>query len=164
VDKRLDILASVIQRKSTIFELTEFEHAYAPPFSSAKDPINIAGFVAENILEKQLHLFYWDQVADATEDDIILDVRTAKEFAEGSIEGAINIPVDELRERINELPTDKRILLFCQVGLRGYLAYRILKQKGFQQVFSLSGGYMLYKSCSEERSSLERASTSNLLL
>lgn len=164
VDKRLDILASVIQRKSTIFELTEFEHAYAPPFSSAKDPINIAGFVAENILEKQLHLFYWDQVASATEDDLILDVRTAKEFAEGSIEGAINIPVDELRERINELPTDKRILLYCQVGLRGYLAYRILKQKGFQQVFSLSGGYMLYKSCSEERSSLERASTSNLLL
>lgn len=164
VDKRLDILASVIQRKSNIFELTEFEHAYAPPFSSAKDPINIAGFVAENILEKQLHLFYWDQVASATEDDLILDVRTAKEFAEGSIEGAINIPVDELRERINELPTDKRILLYCQVGLRGYLAYRILKQKGFQQVFSLSGGYMLYKSCSEERSSLERASTSNLLL
>lgn len=164
VDKRLDLLASVIQRKSTIFELTEFEHAYAPPFSSAKDPINIAGFVAENILEKQLHLFYWDQVADATEDDFILDVRTAKEFAEGSIPGAVNIPVDELRERINELPTDKRILLYCQIGLRGYLAYRILKQKGFQQVFSLSGGYMLYKSCSEERSSLERASTSNLLL
>ncbi len=164
VDKRLDVLASVIQRKSTIYELAEFEHAYAPPFSSAKDPINIAGFVAENLLEKQLHLFYWNDLKDASENDIILDVRTAKEFSEASIEGAINIPVDELRERLSELDTSKKILLYCQIGLRGYLAYRILKQKGFKEVYSLSGGYLLYKSCSDETDSLARASTSNLLL
>ncbi len=164
VDKRLDVLSSVVQRRSTIFELTEFEHAYAPPFSSAKDPVNIAGYVAENILEKQMHLFYWNEIRDVEAEDLVLDVRKVEEFKAGSIEGAINIPVDELRNRIDELPRNKKIFVYCQVGLRGYLAYRILKQYNFEQVFNLSGGYLLYKSCAEEMSSLSRASTSNLLL
>lgn len=147
VDKRLDVMASVIKRGSTIYELTEFEHAYAPPYSSAKDPVNMAGFVAENILQDRVKIFYWDEVARLEEDSLLLDVRTVKEYEDGHIESAINIPVDEIRQRICELPRDKKIYIYCQAGLRGYLAHRILRQNGFDEVYNLSGGYTLWKAC-----------------
>ncbi len=150
VDKRIDILSSVIKRSSTIYELAEFEHAYAPPYSSAKDPINMAGFVAENILQERLRVFYWNEFDKIGKDDVLLDVRTKEEFDRGNINGAINIPVDNLRERINELDTSKNIFIYCQAGLRGYLAQRILTQNGFDKVLNLSGGYQLWKACTNE--------------
>jgi NADPH-dependent 2,4-dienoyl-CoA reductase/sulfur reductase-like enzyme/rhodanese-related sulfurtransferase len=150
VDKRIDLLASVIKRGGTIYELTEIEHAYAPPFSSAKDPVNIAGFVAENILSKRIKTFYWDEVTSIDKKDIILDVRSSEEFKAGSIVGAMNIPIDELRCRINELPKNRTIYIYCQIGLRGYLASRILLQNGFDKVINLSGGYRLWEACTKE--------------
>jgi len=150
VDKRIDTLSSAIARGSNIYELTEFEHAYAPPFSSAKDPINMAGFVAENILQGRLSVFYWNELDRVNPEDILLDVRTQKEFESGHIDNAVNIPVDEIRARLNELDTSKTIYIYCQAGLRGYLAQRILKQNEFDKVFNLSGGYQLWKACERE--------------
>jgi len=150
VDKRIDTLSSVIQRGSTIDELTEFEHAYAPPYSSAKDPVNMAGFVAENIIQKRLRVIPWSAVKDISSDDVLIDVRTALEFVEGNIPGSINIPVDELRNRLNEIDKQKNIFIYCQIGLRGYLAQRILLQNGFQQVHNISGGYKLWLACDVE--------------
>lgn len=149
VDKRLDLLASVIKRGGTIYELTEIEHAYAPPFSSAKDPVNIAGFVAENILSERIKMFYWEEATTVDKKDILLDVRNPDEFKAGSIPGAINIPVDELRDRLSELSKNKTIYIYCQIGLRGYMATRILLQKGFK-VYNLSGGYRLWDACTRE--------------
>lgn len=150
VDKRIDILSSAIQRKSNIYELTEFEHAYAPPYSSAKDPINMVGFVAENILQDRLHIFYWNELKDLPKDAILLDVRSSAEFDAGHIEQAINIPVDDIRSRMHELDKNKTIYIYCLGGLRGYLAQRILKQHGFSQLKNMSGGYQLWKACTEE--------------
>lgn len=150
VDKRIDILASVIKNKGTIYDLTEFEHAYAPPYSSAKDPVNMAGFIAENILTDRLNIFYWNDLGDGDDNSYLLDVRTVKEFEAGHIEGAANIPVDEIRDRLNEIPAGKRIDIYCEAGLRGYLASRILRQNGFNEVFNLSGGYVLWNACTRE--------------
>ena len=150
VDKRLDILASVIKRNGTIDELTEFEHAYAPPFSSAKDPVNMAAFAAENILNKKSVVFQWNELDKITADDLLLDVRTQKEYEAGQIMDAINIPVDELRERIAEIPTGKTIYIYCLGGLRGYLAQRILMQNGYTNTLNLSGGYQLWNTCTRE--------------
>ena len=150
VDKRIDTLSSVIQRGSTIEELTEFEHAYAPPYSSAKDPVNMAGYVAENILQKRLHVIPWSAVKDISKEDLLIDVRTALEFVEGNIPGSINIPVDELRNRLDEIEKNKNIFIYCQIGLRGYLAQRILLQNGFQHVQNISGGYKLWSACDME--------------
>jgi rhodanese-related sulfurtransferase len=147
VDKRIDVLSSVISRKSNIYELTEFEHAYAPPYSSAKDPVNMAGFVAENIITKKLNIFYWDEVSQLNADDVIIDVRTSDEFAKGQIPNSINIPVDEIRNRLSEISKNKKIHLYCQAGLRGYLAQRILLQNGYEKVSNLSGGYQLWEAC-----------------
>lgn len=160
-DKRLDILSSVIQRKGTVNDLIEFEHAYAPPYSSAKDPVNMAGFVAENILEKKSTVIYWNDVAQIPEQAILIDVRTPEEFALGSIPTARNIPVDDLRKRLHEVPKDKNIYLFCQVGLRGYLALRILRQNGYENVRNLSGGYTSWRTCTDEVS-LSMADTHQL--
>jgi len=150
VDKRIDVLSSAIRRNSTIYELTEFEHAYAPPYSSAKDPINMAGFVAENILLKRLNIFYWNELPKISKDDLLLDVRRADEFAAGQIVNAMNIPVDEIRSRLHEIPKDKQIYIYCEAGLRGYLAQRILLQNGFDKVSNLSGGYYLWNVCMNE--------------
>ncbi len=150
-DKRLDVLASVIKRNGTIYDLAEFEHAYAPPFSSAKDPVNMVGFVAENILQKRMIPFYWNELKDSVgQDDILLDVRTPAEYKLGFIPGSVHLPIDELRGRLAELPKDKTIYLYCEVGQRGYLAQQILKQNGYNQVYNLSGGYRLWKSCNDE--------------
>ncbi|MFZ2782884.1 MAG: FAD-dependent oxidoreductase [Sediminibacterium sp.] len=156
VDKRIDTLSSVIQRGSTINELTEFEHAYAPPYSSAKDPVNMAGFVAENIIQKRIQVVPWTVVEQIEANDLLVDVRMQDEFAAGSIPGAVNIPVDDLRGRLNELPKDRGIYIYCQIGLRGYLAQRILLQNGFTRVYNISGGYKLWEPCNKEAALLKQ--------
>jgi len=150
VDKRLDILSSYIKQQKTIYDLIEFEHAYAPPYSSAKDPVNMAGFVAENILLDRLRVFYWNETNNIKPDDILIDVRRSDEFSKGKIPGAINIPLDEIRNRLQEIPTTKTIYIYCEAGLRGYLAQRILRQNGFENVLNLSGGYYLWNACTQE--------------
>jgi NADPH-dependent 2,4-dienoyl-CoA reductase/sulfur reductase-like enzyme/rhodanese-related sulfurtransferase len=150
VDKRMEMLSSAIKRNSTIYELMEMEHAYAPPFSSAKDPVNIAGFVAENILKDKMTPFYWNQINQIDEDSILIDVRSKQEHLAGTIPNAINIPIDELRSNLNLIPKDKTIYVFCEVGQRGYLAQRILNQNGYNNVLNLSGGYSTWKNCNAE--------------
>ena len=155
VDKRIDLLSSIIKRKSTIYELIELEHAYAPPFSSAKDPVNMAGFVAENIMLERLRVFYWNEIDKIKADDVFIDVRRDDEFQKGNIKGAVNIPVDEIRNRMIEIPKDKNIFIYCEAGLRGYLAQRILLQNGYASVQNLSGGYKLWKAATEEVANAE---------
>lgn len=147
VDKRIDDIATVIRLKGTIYDLTELELVYAPPYSSAKDPVNMAGFVAENLLTGKMDVIVPSDLERYDKNNIMLvDVRTEIECSNGIIPNSINIPVDELRERISELDKDKEkeIWVYCQVGLRGYIASRILKQKGFN-VKNLTGGYKTYK-------------------
>ncbi len=151
VDKRVDVYASIIRQKGGIEDLVEFEQAYAPPFNSAKDPVNMAGFVAENILTDRLRVFYWDEVAEKLMHGILVDVRRPEEFKEGHIEGAINVPVDDLRKRIAEFPRDMEVYIYCEAGLRGYLAQRILRQNGYEKVWNLSGGYVLWNACVREK-------------
>lgn len=150
VDKRLDILAGVIKNKGSVYDLGEFEHAYAPPFSSAKDPVNMAGFVAENVLLHGLSMFQVSEADHLAEAGALIDVRTPVEYQGGTIEGAVNIPLDEIRLRLDEIPSGKPLYIFCQQGMRGYLAQRILLQSGFTEVSNLSGGYHLYKTFSDE--------------
>jgi rhodanese-related sulfurtransferase len=150
VDKGPDILSSFIEQNKTIYELIEFEHGYAPPYSSAKDLVNMAGFVAENKLQGRLKIFYWNELENIMPEDILLDVRRNDEYTAGKIPNAINIPVDEIRNRLDEIPKDKNIYIYCEAGLRGYLAQRILNQNGITHVFNLSGGYNLWKICTAE--------------
>ena len=146
VDKRIDEIALVIKYKGTIYDLMKVEQAYAPPFSSAKDPVALAGYVAEDIISGRTRPTYWRELRDIEmENKFLLDVRTQDEFSLGTLPGAVNIPLDELRDRIAELPKDKMIYTFCAVGLRGYLAYRILTQHGFEKVRNLSGGLKTYR-------------------
>ncbi len=150
VDKRIEMLAMVVKNRGTIYDLMEIEHAYAPPFSSAKDPVNMAGFVAENILNGKVKIIHWRDAANTNpKKDILLNVNTKEEYELGSIPGSINIPVDSLRERLSELPKDKRIIVYCAAGLRGYVAYRILAQNGYENVYNLSGGYKTYSIANE---------------
>ncbi|MBD3316780.1 MAG: pyridine nucleotide-disulfide oxidoreductase, partial [Chitinivibrionales bacterium] len=144
IDKRIDVLATALRHGLTIYDLAELELAYAPPYGSAKDPVNMAGFVAQNILEKRMPVAFAEEIASSPrEDRVILDVRTRTEHENGAIEGSINIPIDELRERLGELDKAKEHLVYCQVGLRGYLATRTLLQEGFRAA-NLSGGYKTY--------------------
>lgn len=145
VDKRIDEISLIIKHQGTIFDLMQVEQAYAPPYSSAKDPVAIAGYVAGNILSGKMKPVYWRQLRDIRMENIfLLDVRTPDEFALGSLPCAVNIPLDEIRDRIDEIPKDKPVYTFCAVGLRGYLAYRILVQRGYNQVRNLSGGLKTY--------------------
>lgn len=145
VDKRIDQIALLIKQGGTVYDLIKVEHAYAPPFSSAKDPIAIAGYVAGNIISGAMPVATWRQMAEADRcDTLFLDVRTREEHAFGAIPGSVNIPLDELRGRIGELPRDKEIYIYCAVGLRGYLALKILTGHGFTRVKNLSGGYKTY--------------------
>lgn len=145
VDKRMDVLAAAIRAKMTGFDLTELELCYAPPYGSAKDPVNMAGFVIENILTDKIKQYNWDDVASLPRDGsvILLDTRTELEYANGHIDGYINIPLDSLRTRLHELNLNKPIYVTCQIGLRGYIASRILSQNGFD-AYNLNGGYRLY--------------------
>ncbi len=146
VDKRIDLIATVLKNNGSIYDLQEIEHAYAPPFSSAKDPVNQAGFTAGNIIEGLVNIIHWDELHQQHSPNVfILDVRTPDEFELGQIEGAVNIEVDKIRERIDEIPKDKKIIIYCGVGLRGYFAARILMQNGFKDVVNLSGGYKTYE-------------------
>jgi NADPH-dependent 2,4-dienoyl-CoA reductase/sulfur reductase-like enzyme/rhodanese-related sulfurtransferase len=146
VDKRIDVLAVAIQAGMSVFDLEEMELAYAPQFGSAKDPVNMAGFVAAGLLRGDHPQLDVEAVlALPTEQrPMLLDVRTPQEFAQGSLPGAVNVPVDELRSRLNELPRDRPIAAYCQVGQRGYLATRILRQMGFDAA-NLGGGYKTYR-------------------
>ena len=156
VDKRIDIIATAIRGGMTVYDLEKLELSYAPPYSSAKDPINMAGFTAVNILKNDHRVIYWDQIDSVDrEKTFLIDVRTSLENSLATIDGAINIPIDELRERISEIPKDKKIIIFCEVGLRGYIAYRILTQNGYEDVVNLSGGFKTYNLCKSKQSNID---------
>lgn len=145
VDKRIDVLSTAQRLGATVFDLEKLELCYAPPYSSAKDPVNMLGFTAGAILRGDVRVFHHHDVAGIIESGgELLDVRTPDEYLIGSIDSARNIPLDELRGRLSELPRDCMINVFCQVGLRGYLACRLLTQHGFGDVRNLSGGFRLY--------------------
>jgi NADPH-dependent 2,4-dienoyl-CoA reductase/sulfur reductase-like enzyme/rhodanese-related sulfurtransferase len=145
VDKRIDILAAAIRHGFTVYDLEELELAYAPPYSSAKDPVNMAGFVAANILKEDMKVVHWDEPDKLNgEEYFIIDARASLEFEINHYQGAVNIPLDTLRRRINEVPKDKKILVYCKIGLRAYLACRILMQHGFD-AYNISGGYDMYQ-------------------
>ena len=145
VDKRIDVIATAIKGNLTVYDLPEIEITYAPPYNSAKDPVNIAGYTAENILKGDLEMVNYDEFWDFVKENnaVILDVRTSKEFSGGAIEGAININVDDLRENLQNLDKNNVYAIYCQVGLRGYLANRIMRNNGFRAV-NLNGGYNLW--------------------
>lgn len=145
VDKRIDSYAMAIKQGLSITSLMEIEHAYAPPYSSAKDPVAMSAYVASNILNGKMTPLYWrDLLSTSREERVLIDVRTPEEYALGSIDDAINIELDELRQRLDEIPHDKPIFLFCGVGLRGYLASNILKANGYRDVRNLIGGIRTY--------------------
>ena len=146
VDKRIDVMAVAIQAGMTVYDMEEMELAYAPQYGSAKDPINMAGFVASGLLRGDHPQIDLESIMLATPEQrpYLIDVRTPQEFALGAIPGAINLPVDELRDRLQEVPRDRPVAVYCQVGQRGYLATRILMQKGFS-VANIGGGYKTYK-------------------
>ena len=144
VEKRIDVIATAIAAGMTVRELQDIELAYAPPFSSAKDPVNMAGYAASNILDglvKKVDVMEIDQLVE--DGEYLLDIRTGEEYSLGNINGSVNIPLDELRDRMDEIPKDRIIYVNCQVGLRGYLGCRILNQNGFN-TYNLDGGYSLY--------------------
>ena len=162
VDKRIDVLAVAIRAGMTVYDLEDMELSYAPPYGSAKDPVNYAGFVAANVLKGDVQICHTEEILNLREDQLILDVRKPFEVAAGTIPGSVHIPLDELRDRIEELPKDKEILAFCQVGLRGYLACRILSQKGFR-CKNYTGGIKTYNAFTASASTSEppKAETCN---
>ncbi len=152
VDKRMDVLATAIRLGGKITDLTTLELCYAPPFGSAKDPVNMLGFVAENIVSGKLKQFFWHDVENLPRDGsvFLLDTRTPFEVMQGKIDGFVNIPLDSLRQRINEIPKDRPIYVHCHSGLRSYLACRILTGNGYD-CYNLAGGWRLYESVINER-------------
>ncbi len=149
VDKRIDVLAMALQKQATVFDLEEAELCYAPQYGSAKDPVNMAGFVAANIVRGDVNVAHWDdwraRRAEGNQEPLVLDVRTTAEAARGAVPGSVNIPLGELRARLGELPRDREIWVHCGVGQRSYYATRVLRQNGFQ-VRNLSGGMKSYQS------------------
>ena len=158
VDKRIDVLATAIRAGMSALELAGLDLAYAPPYSSAKDPVNMAGFMIENLAHGLVKQFHWDEIGALPRDGsaVLLDVRTPMEYRRGHLDGFVNIPVDELRDRLEELPRDKPVYLVCQSALRSYLACRILAQNGFD-CSHLAGGYRLYESVMLDRAAAERS-------
>lgn len=152
VDKRMDVLATAIRFGAKITDLTTLELCYAPPFGSAKDPVNMLGFVAENIVSGKLKQFFWHDVENLARDGsvFLLDTRTPYEVMQGKIDGFVNIPLDELRQRLDEIPKDKPVYVHCHSGLRSYLACRILIGNGYD-CYNLAGGWRLYESVINER-------------
>lgn len=148
VDKRCDVFATAIRASMTASDLTELELCYAPPFSSAKDPVNMAGYVIENTILDNIRNVHFEDVQENLDNEniIFLDVRTKNEYNKlGSIKNSLNIPVDELRDRVDEIDKTKKVIIFCHSGLRSYIAYRILSNKGYD-CYNLTGGYSLYSS------------------
>lgn len=152
VDKRVDVLATAIRANMTASDLTELELCYAPPFSSAKDPVNMAGYIIENILTGKVRQFHWYDVEKVQKDEtaLLLDVRTDEEYQEGHIEGSMHIELDCLRQNIGKLDKGKSIYIYCQSGLRSYVASRMLAQHGFT-CYNLSGGYGFYETVTGDR-------------
>lgn len=145
VDKRIDVLATAIRHGATVYDAEDYELAYAPPYGSAKDPVNMAAFVAVNDLRKLAPVASVFDIDSLRKDGaLILDVRNPEEVKLGIIDGAVNIPLNELRKRIGEVPKDRNVLVYCKVGMRGYVAQRILLQKGFNAI-NLTGGYESYR-------------------
>jgi rhodanese-related sulfurtransferase len=144
VDKRIDVLAVALRAGMTVYDLENLELCYAPPYGAAKDPVNVLGFVASNMLKGDVRHSYCEEIINFKPDQVILDVRSAIETQAGMIPGAVNIPIDALRGQLESLSRNKEYIVYCQVGLRGYLACRILTQNGFK-CRNLSGGYQTYK-------------------
>ncbi|MBR3646340.1 MAG: CoA-disulfide reductase, partial [Lachnospiraceae bacterium] len=151
VDKRIDVLATAISDSMTAEMIKELDLAYAPPYSSAKDPVNMAGFMIENIGKGLVKQFHWNEIESKIGDDTItlLDVRTPAEYNRGHVEASLHIPVDDLRERMSELDKSKPVYVMCQSGLRSYIACRILSQEGYD-CYNLSGGYRFYSMVTKE--------------
>lgn len=151
-DKRLEMLAAVMRNGGSIYDLMELEQAYAPPFSSAKDPVNMVGFVADNILHGLVKSISWKELQAIDKSGItLINVCTKDECALNTIQGAANIPLDEIRNHLDEIPANKPVVVFCAVGLRGYIASRVLAQYGYN-VFNLTGGLKTYEACTTEQS------------
>jgi NADPH-dependent 2,4-dienoyl-CoA reductase/sulfur reductase-like enzyme/rhodanese-related sulfurtransferase/TusA-related sulfurtransferase len=145
-EKRIDIISTMIKMGGTVFDLEELELTYSPPYGSAKDPINMAGFIASNVIKGDMPIWHWHDLDKIRQQKgLLLDVRTEFEFKTRQIEGAININVDELRKRSDEIPKDRPIYIYCESGFRSYLATRALMQKGFKEVSNLTGGFKLYE-------------------
>ncbi len=157
-EKRIDVIATAIKGRLTVSDLPDLELSYAPPFSSAKDPVNIAGYVADNIYNKVYDVVHWKQIDDLVKNGgLLIDVRDKEEFDSGHIKGAINLPVDEIRKRLEEItvPKDHSIYVNCQVGLRAHIAIRILQGNGYTNVYNLSGGYKTYSLANRNFSSIK---------
>jgi NADPH-dependent 2,4-dienoyl-CoA reductase/sulfur reductase-like enzyme/rhodanese-related sulfurtransferase len=149
VDKRIDVFATALRAGMTVFDLEHLELAYAPPFGSAKDPVNMAGFLGSNLLRGDHKMWYPEDYPEKTNLGTIVDVRTLAEYEEWNIPGSVHIPLAELRDRTDEIPQSAPVFTYCRVGFRGYLAYRLLIQKGFDHVFNLSGGLLTFSSFHE---------------
>ena len=141
VEKRIDVISTIMRNNGTIQEMLDSELSYAPPYGSAKDGVNILGMHADNILKGLVKPAFMEDLKDS----LLVDVREKPFFDAETIDGAINIPTSQMRERLNEIPKDKKIVLFCNTGFQSYVASRILLQKGYTEVFSLSGGIELFK-------------------
>ena len=141
VEKRVDVIATSMRNSLKVWDLIDSELCYAPPYSSAKDPVNILGMHADNILKGFVKPAYFEDIKDS----VLVDVRPAADYANETIDGALNIPTPELRSRCDELPKDKKVILFCNTGFQSYVASRILLQRGFNNVYSLTAGIELYK-------------------
>ena len=152
VDKRMDVLAAAIRFGAKITDLTQLELCYAPPFGSAKDPVNMLGFVAENVISGKIKQFFWEDVAALPRDGSVtlLDVRTSTEVSRGKIDGFMHIPLDNLREHLDQIPREKPVYVHCHSGLRSYIACRILAGRGYT-CYNLAGGWRLYESVVHER-------------
>jgi NADPH-dependent 2,4-dienoyl-CoA reductase/sulfur reductase-like enzyme/rhodanese-related sulfurtransferase len=146
VDKRIDVFATAIGAGMTVFDLEHLELSYAPPYGSAKDPVNMAGFIAANVLRGDVNLWYAEDYPEETRDGVIVDVRSAVEYQKWHIPEAIHVPLRQLRQRHNEIPRQTPVFLYCRVGFRSYLAYRMLIQLGFEQISTLAGGSKTFMS------------------
>ncbi len=167
-DKRIDVIATAIKAGMTVEDLADLELAYAPPFGSAKDPVNVAGYVASNVLDGSHDIISWTELRDILHDapDTIelIDVRTPDEYAIASLPGARNMELNRLRQRLGEIDRNKPVVIFCQVGLRGYVAYRILKQSGFKDVRNLTGGFKTYAWATEKQANPDLFDYENIRL
>jgi len=158
VDKRIDVLATAIHAGLKATRLKELDLAYAPPYSSAKDPVNVAGFMIDNIAKGTLKQWHLEDAAKLPRDGSVtlLDTRTIQEYSRGHIEGFRNIPVDELRERLDEGEKSKPVYVICQSGLRSYIACRILEGNGYE-AYNFSGGFRFYDAVMNDRSLIQTA-------
>lgn len=165
VDKRIDVLAAYIKKGGTIEDLADFEQAYAPPYSSAKDPLNMVGFIAQNVLDGISNMVTWEQLPKLQEKGaFLLDARTAEEFDLGAIPGSVNIPHTEIRSRLSEIPKDRPIVVYCAMGVRGYLSERMLVQHGYNEVYNLTGGYKTWHVVDNEKDALQHPQDAHIAL